>query len=113
MERRTHLRDFGCIACDVLEQVGVGKEGWLVENPSLLITLKSNYLAFARISLILILSWKNDSFSSSSPVKIRPSLSSTEEGEITVIQWLISDDLRILALGASNGYLLIYSICRR
>ncbi|KAJ8616497.1 hypothetical protein MRB53_035869 [Persea americana] len=110
MAKRTHLRDLGCIACDELEQVGAGKEGWLVEKPSFLTALEPNSLALARTSLVLILSWNNDSFSSSPPIKIRPSLSSAVEGEITAIQWLIFDDLRVLALGTSNGYLLIYSI---
>lgn len=113
MARRTHLREVGCIACDELEQVGAGKEGWLVQNPSLLTALDSNSLALALPSLVLVLAWhepQSQSVSLSRPIKIRPSISPSQEGQITAVQWLIFDDLRALALGTSNGYLLIYSL---
>ncbi|XP_058095556.1 uncharacterized protein LOC131240986 isoform X2 [Magnolia sinica] len=114
MARRTqhHLRELGCIACDELSEFGAGKEGWLVDNPSLLSALDSHSLALARGSLVLIVSWNDDdvhSYGSSGPIKFRPSLSPTE-GDITAVEWLIFEDLRVLALGTSNGYLLLYSL---
>ncbi|KAF8409061.1 hypothetical protein HHK36_005133 [Tetracentron sinense] len=108
MARRTHLTELGCIACDELADLGAGKEGWLVESPSLFSALDTHSLALAVRSFVLILGW-NDDDPSSRPIKIRPSLSQIE-GQISAIEWLIFDDLRVLALGTSKGYLLIYSL---
>ncbi|OVA14398.1 Rab3-GAP regulatory subunit [Macleaya cordata] len=112
MARRTHLTDLGCIACEELTELGAGKEGWLVDDPTLLSALDTNSLALANRSIVLILDWNNDDYHDQSvrTVKIRPSLTPTEEGEITAVQWIVVDDLRVLALGTSNGYLLIYSL---
>ncbi|KAL5989682.1 hypothetical protein ACLOJK_010575 [Asimina triloba] len=115
MARRTHhhLKQIGCIACNELSEFGAGKEGWLVDNPSLLTALDSHNLALAHRSLVLVLSWSDDDdvhgYGSSRPIKLRPSLSAVE-GEITAVEWLVFDDLRVLALGTSNGYLLLYSL---
>nr|DAD21222.1 TPA_asm: hypothetical protein HUJ06_022685 [Nelumbo nucifera] len=108
MARRSHVTELGCIACDELAELGAGKEGWLVDSANVLSTLDTHSLALANRSVILILGWRYDD-PSSRPVKIRPSLSPVE-GEITAIEWLVFDDLHALAVGTSNGYLLIYSL---
>ncbi|XP_068666172.1 uncharacterized protein [Aristolochia californica] len=104
MPPRTHLRELGCIACEELSDLGAGKEGWLSDDPFLLSALEAHSVALANRSLVLILRWDY----SSNPIKIRPSLSSVE-GHISAIEWLVFEDFRVLALGTSSGYLLIYS----
>ncbi|XP_010276997.1 PREDICTED: rab3 GTPase-activating protein non-catalytic subunit-like isoform X2 [Nelumbo nucifera] len=108
MARRSHVTEFGCIACDELAELGAGREGWLVDNPNILSALDAHSLALANHSVILILGWNYDD-PSSRPVKIRPSLTPVE-GDITAIEWLVFDDLHALAVGTSNGYLIIYSL---
>ncbi|KAJ4948035.1 hypothetical protein NE237_031064 [Protea cynaroides] len=108
MAKRSHLTELGCIACEELSELGAGKEGWLVENPSLLAVLDTHSIALADRSTVLILGWNEDD-PSSRPVKIRPSLSPAE-GEISAIEWIVFDDIRVLSIGTSNGYLLIFSV---
>ncbi|GMH24916.1 hypothetical protein Nepgr_026759 [Nepenthes gracilis] len=108
MARRTHTTELGCIACDDLSELGAGKEGWLVDNPNLLCALDHQSLALANKSLILLLGWSNDPFDSR--VKIRPNLSPIDAEYITAIEWLVFDDLRVLAVGTSSGCLMIYSL---
>ncbi|XP_026407461.1 rab3 GTPase-activating protein non-catalytic subunit-like [Papaver somniferum] len=113
MARRSHLTDLGCIACEDLTELGAGKEGWLVNDPTLLSALDTHCLALSNQSLILILDWNNHDSndpSSINKLKIRPSLIPSLQGEITAIQWLVFDDIKVLAIGTSNGYLLIYSL---
>ncbi|RZC57691.1 hypothetical protein C5167_004993 [Papaver somniferum] len=113
MARRSHLTDLGCIACEDLTELGAGKEGWLVNDPTLLSALDTHCLALSNQSLILILDWNNQDSndpSSINKLKIRPSLIPSLQGEITAIQWLVFDDIKVLAIGTSNGYLLIYSL---
>ncbi|KAG9447894.1 hypothetical protein H6P81_014022 [Aristolochia fimbriata] len=105
MPPRTYLRELGCIACEELSQLGAGKEGWLSDDPSLLYAVEAHSLVLANRSLVLILRWDY----SLNPIRIRPSLS-PEEGHISAIEWLIFEDFRVIALGTSNGYLLIYSL---
>ncbi|XP_077252218.1 rab3 GTPase-activating protein non-catalytic subunit [Tasmannia lanceolata] len=109
MAMRTHVRELGCVACEELSELGAGKEGWLVNDPSILLTLDSHShsLALANKSLLLLFSW--DHHHHYTPIKIRPSLSPTD-GYISALQFLIFEDLRVLAVGTSNGYFLIYSL---
>jgi hypothetical protein len=37
MWRRSHMTKLGCIACEELSEVGAGNEGWLVDDPNLLL----------------------------------------------------------------------------
>lgn len=106
MSRRTHTTDVGSIACDELGEFGAGKEGWLVENPNLLSALDTHSIALANRSIVLILQFNG----SGSRVKIRPDLSPIEAEFISAIEWLVFDEIRVLALGTSCGYLLIYSL---
>lgn len=108
MARRSHVTELGCIACDDLSELGAGREGWLVDNPFILSALDTHSLALANKSLILILGWSADPFESR--VKIPPNLSPIDAEFISAIEWLVFDDIRVLAVGTSSGYLLIYSL---
>ncbi|KAL2472716.1 hypothetical protein Fot_48452 [Forsythia ovata] len=117
MSRRLHTTDLGCIACDALTDIGAGKEGWLVDNPDLLISLDTHSVALVNRSLILILHWSSSNNGGPDPdknrvVKIRPDLSPIESEYISAVEWLVFDDevSRVLAVGTSRGYLLIYSL---
>ncbi|CAA2967973.1 rab3 GTPase-activating non-catalytic subunit [Olea europaea subsp. europaea] len=117
MSRRLHTTDLGCIACDALTDLGAGKEGWLVDNPDLLISLDTHSVAFANRSLILILHWSSSNNGGPDPdknrvIKIRPDLSPIESEYISAVEWLVFDDevSSVLAVGTSCGYLLIYSL---
>ena len=109
MARRTHTTSLGCIACDELTELGAGKESWLVDNPFLLSALDTHSLALSDKSLILILGWSDDPFNNSI-VKIHPDLSPINAEYITAIEWLVFDDIRVLAISTSSGYFLIYSL---
>ncbi|CAN6483768.1 unnamed protein product [Victoria cruziana] len=104
MARRSNLMELGYIPCRELDQLSAGKEGWLANDPTLLLALDANSLALANRSFVLVVDW-NDS----PPLSIRPPLSPSVEGEIAAIEWLIFDEFRVLALGTSNGFLLFYS----
>lgn len=106
MSRRSHTTHVGSIACDELGELGAGKEGWLVENPNLLSALDTHSIALAIRSIVLIVQLN----ASGSRVKIRPDLSPIEAEYISAIEWLVFDEIRVLALGTSCGYLLIYSL---
>lgn len=110
MARRNHTTELGCIACDDLTEVGAGKEGWLVNNPNLLTALDTHSIALANRSLVLILHWSEGSDPVGNRVKIVPDLSPIEAEYISAIEWLVFDDIKVLALGTSCGYLLIYSL---
>ncbi|KAK6934141.1 Rab3-GAP regulatory subunit, N-terminal [Dillenia turbinata] len=107
MARKQHTTELGCIACEELSDLGAGKEGWLVDTPNLLTSLHARSLALSNQSLILIISLDNDS---SSPSKIRPSLSPSIEGHISALEWLIFDDIKVVSFGTSKGYFLVYSV---
>lgn len=108
MARRTFTTELGCIACEELADFGAGKEGWLVDNPSLLCALDSHSLALANRSTILVLGWVG---SDGYKVKIRPSdLSPIEAEYISALEWLVFDEIKVILVGTSCGYLLIYSL---
>ncbi|KAL2944554.1 Rab3 GTPase-activating protein non-catalytic subunit [Bienertia sinuspersici] len=109
MAKRNHTTTLGCIACDELSELGAGKESWLVNNPFLLSALDTHSLALSNKSLIIIFGWSNDPFNNSK-TKILPELSPIHSEYISAIEWLVFDDIRVLALGTSSGYLLIYSL---
>lgn len=98
------LTELGCVACEELGALGAGKEGWLQINPNLILAITSQSVALANKSLLVILTWNGDE---GPKIIIRPALSS--EGDITAIEWLAFDQDRTLALGTSQGFLLIYS----
>lgn len=109
MARRTNTTELGCIARDDLSELGAGKEGWLVDNPFLLSALDTNSLALSAKSFILILGSSTQPFGTTR-VKILPTLSPINAEFISAIGWLVFDDIRVLAVGTSTGFLLIYSL---
>ncbi|KAL3636929.1 hypothetical protein CASFOL_019228 [Castilleja foliolosa] len=116
MSRRNHTSELGCIAGEDLSDLGAGKEGWLVSNPNLLASLDTHSLALASRSVILILNWSQSINGRPDPnnrraVKILPELSPIESEYISAVEWLVfDDDIRVLAVGTSSGYLMIFSI---
>ncbi|KAL0328417.1 UNVERIFIED_CONTAM: Rab3 GTPase-activating protein regulatory subunit [Sesamum calycinum] len=116
MSRRLHTTELGCIAGEDLSDLGAGKEGWLVDNPNLLVSLDTHSLALANRSLILILHWSQSisgvpDQDTARAVKIRPDLSPIEAEYVSAVEWLVfDDDIRALAVGTSCGYLLIFSV---
>ena len=107
MARRPYTTVLGCITCEELDDFGAGKEGWLVDNPNLICALDSHFLALANRSIILVLGWAG---SDGYKVKIRPSdLSPIKAEYISALEWLVFDEFKVLLVGTSCGYLLIYS----
>ncbi|KAL8264418.1 hypothetical protein R6Q59_022548 [Mikania micrantha] len=109
MARRTHLTDLGTIANLDLSDLGTGNEGWL-DNPNLLCALDTDSLAIANRYFLLVLEWSHASTPAAFRVKIRPNLSPIEAEYISALEWLVFDDIRVIAIGTSCGYLLIYSL---
>nr|GLL16532.1 rab3 GTPase-activating protein non-catalytic subunit [Ipomoea trifida] len=105
--RSSHTTELGCIACDDLSDLGAGKEGWLVENPNLLTALDTHSLALASRSIILVLQWTD---AADPAAKIIPELSPIQAEYLSALAWLVFDDIKVLAVGTSSGYLLIYSL---
>ncbi|KAJ8747155.1 hypothetical protein K2173_010016 [Erythroxylum novogranatense] len=103
--KRTHTTELGCIACEELSDVGAGKEGWLVENPNLHCALGGHSIAIANGSVILITGWDDGP-----RFRIRPELSPIQSEFITALEWLVYDEIRVIAVGTSSGYLLVYSL---
>jgi hypothetical protein len=103
--KRSHTTELGCIASEELTDLGAGKEGWLVENPNLLCALDTHSLALANRSLILITGWDDGPRS-----KIRPELSPIESEIISALEWLVFDDIKVIAVGTSRGYFMVYSL---
>ncbi|KAK6230736.1 hypothetical protein QUC31_002254 [Theobroma cacao] len=104
-----HLTDLGCIAGEDLSEFGAGKEGWLAPDASttLLCALDAHSLAIANRSLILILGWSDPD---EPRVQIRPELSPIEAEHITAIEWLVFDEIKVIAVGTSRGFILVYSL---
>lgn len=109
MAPRTHLTDLGSIASVDLTELGAGKEGWL-DNPNVLCALDTNSLAIASRYFLLVLEWSNASGLAGFRVKIRPNLSPIEAEYVSALEWFVFDDIRVIAIGTSCGYLLIYSL---
>ncbi|KAJ7981826.1 rab3 GTPase-activating protein non-catalytic subunit [Quillaja saponaria] len=107
MASRSHKTELGSIACVELSELGAGKEGWLVDNPSLLCALDTHSLALANRSTILVTGWSD---SDGSRIKIRPELSPIEAEYISAVEWLVFDEIRVIVVGTSSGYLLIFSL---
>ncbi|EOY20410.1 Rab3 GTPase-activating protein non-catalytic subunit isoform 3 [Theobroma cacao] len=104
-----HLTDLGCIAGEDLSEFGAGEEGWLAPDASttLLCALDAHSLAIANRSLILILGWSDPD---EPRVQIRPELSPIEAEHITAIEWLVFDEIKVIAVGTSRGFILVYSV---
>ncbi|XP_017980083.1 PREDICTED: rab3 GTPase-activating protein non-catalytic subunit [Theobroma cacao] len=104
-----HLTDLGCIAGEDLSEFGAGKEGWLAPDASttLLCALDAHFLAIANRSLILILGWSDPD---EPRLQIRPELSPIEAEHITAIEWLVFDEIKVIAVGTSRGFILVYSL---
>ncbi|KAF5730701.1 rab3 GTPase-activating protein non-catalytic subunit isoform X1 [Tripterygium wilfordii] len=105
MSKRVHTSELGCIASEELSEFGAGKEGWLVDNPNVLCALDTRSLALANKSLILVAGWDDGPW-----LKIRPELSPIEAEHLTAIEWLVFDEIRVVAVGTSCGYFLLYSL---
>eukprot|EP00257_Ricinus_communis_P019148 XP_015578056.1 rab3 GTPase-activating protein non-catalytic subunit [Ricinus communis] len=103
--KRSHTTELGCIACEELSDVGAGKEGWLVDNPNLKCALDTHSIAISNRYLILITGWDDGP-----RLKIRPDLSPIESESITALEWLVFDEIRVVAVGTSCGYFLVYSL---
>ncbi|XP_052207557.1 uncharacterized protein LOC127811595 [Diospyros lotus] len=124
MARRNHTTELGCIGrWDNLRELGAGKDGWLVDNPNIRTALATNSLAVADRSQVLVvaLDWWSQSQShyqirhhyesaAAGVNKIRPTLSPIEAEYISAVEWLVFREVRVLAVGTSCGYLLIYSL---
>ncbi|KAK9077449.1 hypothetical protein SSX86_005786 [Deinandra increscens subsp. villosa] len=111
MARRTHLTDLRSIANVDLSELGAGHEAWL-DNPNLLCALDTDSIAIANRYFLLVLEWPHASPSAPATfrVKIRPNLSPIEAEHVSALEWLVFDDIRVIAIGTSCGYLLIYSL---
>ncbi|XP_076960109.1 uncharacterized protein LOC143636388 [Bidens hawaiensis] len=109
MSRRSHLTDLGTIANLDLSDLGAGKEGWL-DNPNLICALDTDSLQIANRYFLLVLEWSHASAPANFRVKIRPNLSPIEAEYVSALEWLVFDDIRVIAVGTSCGYLLIYSL---
>ncbi|KAF2287316.1 hypothetical protein GH714_039612 [Hevea brasiliensis] len=94
--KRSHTTEIACVACEELGDLGAGKEGWLVENPNLLCALDTHSLALANRSLILVTGWDDGP-----RLEIRPDLSPIESESITALEWLVFDEIRVIAVGTS------------
>ncbi|KAK8706272.1 hypothetical protein V6N13_049845 [Hibiscus sabdariffa] len=107
-KRSHHLTELGCIAGEDLAEFGARKEGWLAPDTgtTVLCALDAHSLAIANRSLVLILGWSD----TDERVKIRPELSPIEAERITAIEWLVFDDIKVIAVCTSRGFLLIYSL---
>uniref|UniRef100_A0A2P2JIC8 Rab3 GTPase-activating protein non-catalytic subunit n=1 Tax=Rhizophora mucronata TaxID=61149 RepID=A0A2P2JIC8_RHIMU len=103
--KRSHTRELGCIACEELSDVGAGKEGWLAESPNLQCALDAHSIAVANRFVILVTGWDDGP-----RLRIRPELSPIESEIITALEWLVFDEIRVIAVGTSRGYLLVYSL---
>ncbi|CAL9016976.1 unnamed protein product [Prunus brigantina] len=107
MSKRAHTTELGSIACEELGELGAGKEGWLVDNPSLLCALDTHSLALANRSVIVVLGWAEPD---STRLKIRPELSPIAAEFVTAIEWLVFDEIRVVVAGTSSGSLLFFSL---
>ncbi|KAH0986520.1 hypothetical protein GBA52_013697 [Prunus armeniaca] len=107
MSKRAHTTELGSIACEELGELGAGKEGWLVDNPSLLCALDTHSLALANRSVIVVLGWAEPD---STRLKIRPELSPISAEFVTAIEWLVFDEIRVVVAGTSSGSLLFFSL---
>ncbi|KAJ6776212.1 RAB3-GAP REGULATORY DOMAIN [Salix koriyanagi] len=103
--KRSHTTELGCIASEELTDLGAGKEGWLVENPNLVCALDTHSLALANRSFILITGWDDGP-----RIKIRPELSPIELEIISALEWLVFDEIKVIAVGTSRGYFMVYSL---
>lgn len=87
-----------------------------MDNPNLLVALDTNSIALANRSMILVLNWSQSINGRPDPdpnraAKIIPDLSPIEAEYISAVEWLVfDDDIRVLAVGTSCGYLMIFSI---
>lgn len=109
MARRTHLTDVGRITFSNLADLGAGiREGWLTD-PSILAAIHPRFLALAGPSVAFVLTWGNGDEFLNNSIKIVQSPSS-DAGEFSAVEWISVGDSVVLALGTSQGYLLVYSL---
>ncbi|KAM7251311.1 hypothetical protein ACFE04_023194 [Oxalis oulophora] len=107
MSKRNYLKELSSIACNDLTDIGAGKEGWLIDNPNLICALDTRSIALSNKFTILIIPWSDPD---APRVKIRPELSPIEAEYITALEWLVFEDIRVVIVGTSSGYLLIYAL---
>ncbi|KAH7544011.1 hypothetical protein JRO89_XS15G0085800 [Xanthoceras sorbifolium] len=109
MSKRIHATDVGSIACTDLSDLGAGKEAWLVNDPNLLCALDTHSIAIANRYLVFIINWA-DPDDAALRAKIRPELSPIEAEYITALEWLVFEDIRVVAVATSRGYLFVYDL---
>ncbi|PWA93288.1 hypothetical protein CTI12_AA067200 [Artemisia annua] len=111
MARRTnHTTNIATIPSQDLTDLGTNK----LNNPNLLLAYDTNALAISNRYIILVLEWSSNSNGSSGQgrlrVKIRPNLSPIEAEYVSALEWLVFDDIRVIAVGTSCGYFLVFSL---
>ncbi|KAL5804755.1 hypothetical protein ACOSQ3_031555 [Xanthoceras sorbifolium] len=109
MSKRIHATDVGSIACTDLSDLGAGKEAWLVNDPNLLCALDTHSIAIANRYLVFIINWA-DPDDAALRAKIQPELSPIEAEYITALEWLVFEDIRVVAVATSRGYLFVYDL---
>ncbi|KAL9236469.1 hypothetical protein vseg_011137 [Gypsophila vaccaria] len=120
MSTTTTTTNIATITCEELASIGAGTQEWLTTNPNLLSALDTTSLALATKSFILLLVLDTDTDTDtrrvhrtpqfSFRVKIHPTLSPINAECVSAVEWLVFDHVRVLAVGTSSGYLLIFSI---
>lgn len=108
MARRTnHTTNIATIPSQDLTDLGTNK----LNNPNLLHAYDTNALAISNRYIILVLEWSNGSSGQGRlRVKIRPNLSPIEAEYVSALEWLVFDDIRVIAVGTSCGYFLVFSL---
>eukprot|EP00249_Psilotum_nudum_P014617 c24920_g1_i1 orf=88-1509(-) len=96
------------IVAEELELVGAGSEGW-IDDPSLVMAMSASLLAVARLTTVVIVALEDEqSKRVPRPVVIRlPTVE--DEPRIKAMEWLIFDKLSVLAVGTTQGTVLMYS----
>ncbi|XP_076914999.1 uncharacterized protein LOC143574209 [Bidens hawaiensis] len=90
-----------------LRDVDAHMEGWL-DEPDLLFALEARFLAFAKRRFVYVIDWQHPDdhylsrFTIGGPRWI-------EEEHVSALEWVVFDNIKLLAVGASVGYLLIYT----
>ncbi|KAI7733130.1 hypothetical protein M8C21_012705 [Ambrosia artemisiifolia] len=110
MARKTHLTDHRNVAIffDIVELMRL-EEGWL-DNPNLVLAVDKYVVAIFYRRFLYLLNWPK----ASAPFAVRRNIlygfSSVEEEHVSVLEWLVFDDYRVIAMGTSRGYLLLFSV---
>ncbi|KAI7747243.1 hypothetical protein M8C21_015014 [Ambrosia artemisiifolia] len=94
-----------------LRQLGADREGWL-DEPDLLVALHSQFLAFAKGRLVSVIDWNLPYDHNIAQFWIGHGIAEDHIGEelehVSALEWVVFDDLTLIAIGTSQGYLLVY-----